>query len=67
LHEEKTYPTSAFTGKTWQIYSHKLSIISKKSKLMHIEMRYQAKIYAISDMPRKEKFPAFSPPIFFLK
>jgi len=31
---------------------------------MHNELRYQAKIQAISDMPRKEKkFPAFSPPI----
>jgi hypothetical protein len=36
-------------------YSHKLSIISKQSQLTHIELRYQAKIYAISDMPRKEK------------
>jgi hypothetical protein len=35
---------------------------------MHNELRYQAKIHAISDMPRKEKikFPAFSPPFFLL-
>jgi hypothetical protein len=34
---------------------------------MHNELRYQAKIQAIFDMPRKEKikFPAFSPSIFF--
>jgi hypothetical protein len=36
---------------------------------MHNELRYQAKIQAISDMPRKEKikFPAFSPPNFLFK
>jgi hypothetical protein len=35
---------------------------------MHNELRYQAKIKAISDMPRKEKikFPAFSPLIYFI-
>jgi len=43
------------TGKTWQIYRHNLSIISKHSQLMHKELRYQTKIQATSDMPRKEK------------
>jgi len=38
---------------------YKLSIISKQSQLMHNELRYQAKIQAISDMPRKNKFPNF--------
>jgi hypothetical protein len=42
-------------GKTWQKYSHKLSIIFKHSQLMHNELRYQVKIQAIFDMPRKEK------------
>jgi len=48
-------------------YSHKLSIISKQSKLMQKELRYQVKTEAISDMPRKEKFPAISPKFFFFK
>jgi hypothetical protein len=34
---------------------------------MHNELRDQAKIHAIFDMPRKIKFHAISPPIFFLK
>jgi hypothetical protein len=36
---------------------------------MHNELRYQAKIKAISDMPRKEKikFPTFSLLIYFKK
>jgi hypothetical protein len=33
---------------------------------MQKELRYQVKIQAISKMPRKEKFLAISPPIFFL-
>jgi len=34
---------------------HKLSIIYKHSQLMRNELRYQAKIHATSDIPRKEK------------
>jgi hypothetical protein len=47
-------------------YSHKLSIISKQSKLMQKELRYQVKIQAISNMPRKEKkkFHTISPQIY---
>jgi len=41
--------------KTLQMYKHKLSIISKHGQLMYNELRYQAKIQAISDMPRREK------------
>jgi hypothetical protein len=41
--------------KTWQIYRHKFVIISKHSQLMHNELRYQTKIQAISDLPRKIK------------
>jgi hypothetical protein len=33
---------------------------------MHRELRYQVKIHAISDMPRKRTNPAISPHIFFL-
>jgi hypothetical protein len=53
--------------KTWQIYSHKLLIISKQSQLMHNKLRYQAKIQAISDMPRKRKknLLQFLPIFFF--
>jgi hypothetical protein len=48
-------------------YSNKLSIISKQSKLMQKELRYQVKIQAISDMPRKEKkkFLQFLPQFLF--
>jgi hypothetical protein len=41
-------------------YSHKLSITSKQSKLMHKELRYQVKTQAISVMPKK-KIPTISP------
>jgi len=34
-------------------YSPKLSIISKQSKLIQKELRYQVKTQAISDMPKK--------------
>jgi hypothetical protein len=47
-------------------YSHKLSIISKQSKLMQKELRYQVKIQAISDMPRKEKISCNFSPKFFI-
>jgi hypothetical protein len=48
-------------------YSHKLSIISKQSKLMQKELRYQVKIQAISDMPKKEKnFLQFLPQFLFI-
>jgi hypothetical protein len=49
-------------------YSGKLSIISNQNRLMHNELRYQAKIQAISNMPRKEKkynFMQFLPNFFF--
>jgi len=49
-------------------YSHKLSIISKQSRLMHKELRYQVKTHAISDMAREEKkILQFLPPFFFIK
>jgi hypothetical protein len=41
--------------KTLGRYSHKLSIISKQSKLMHTELRYQVKTHTISNMPREKK------------
>jgi hypothetical protein len=34
---------------------YKLSIIYKQGQLMRNEVRYQTKIHAISDIPRKEK------------
>jgi hypothetical protein len=42
-------------------YSHKLSIISKQSRLMHKELRDQVKTHAISDMSREKRNPANSP------
>jgi hypothetical protein len=47
LHEERSYPTFAYTGKHLANYSHKLSIISKQSKLIPKELRYLEKIHAI--------------------
>jgi hypothetical protein len=52
-HEKRSYPTFTYTGKHLADYRHTLSIISKQSKLMHKELRYQVKTHAISDMPRK--------------
>jgi hypothetical protein len=49
---------------------HKLSIIYKHIQLMHNELRYQAKIYTISEKlskeKKKKKFRIFSPNFFFL-
>jgi len=54
--------------KTLGRYSHKLSIISKQSRLMHKQLRDQVKTHAMSDMPRKEKkILAISPHFFFFK
>jgi len=64
-HEKRSYPNFAYTGKHLADYSHKLSIISKHSRLMHKELRYQVKTHAISDMPRKKISCRFSPNFFF--
>jgi len=47
----------------------KLSNISKHSKLMLTELRYQVKIHTISNRPRDKKNPANSPNfiLFFLQ
>jgi len=45
----------------------KLSNISKHSKLMLTELRYQVKIHTISNRPRDKKNPANSPNFFFFK
>jgi hypothetical protein len=50
-----SYSTISYTGKYLANYSHKLSIISKQSKLIHKELRYRVKTHAISDMPRKRE------------
>jgi len=65
-HEERSYPTFAYTGKHLANYSHKLSIISKQSKLAHKELRYQVKTHAISDMPRKTEIPQILPIFIYL-
>jgi len=65
-HEKRSYPTFAYTGKHLIDYSHKLSIISKQSRLMHKELRYPVKTHAISDMPREKKNILHILPIFFL-
>jgi hypothetical protein len=53
-YEKRSYPTFAYTGKHLANYSQRHSIISKQSKLIPKELRYQVKIHAISDMPRKK-------------
>jgi hypothetical protein len=66
LHEERSYPTFAYTGKHLANYSKKLSIISKQSKLIPKELRYQVKIHANIDMPREKKISCkFSPTFIF--
>jgi hypothetical protein len=52
--------------KTLGQYSHKLSIISKQSRLMLIELRYQVKTHTISEKPRKKMSCKFSQFFFFL-
>jgi len=60
----------AYTGKHLANYSQKLTIISKQSKLIPIELRYQEKIHVqLSDKPRKsilQILPLFSL-FFFIK
>jgi hypothetical protein len=47
--------------------SHKFSIISKQSRLLHNELTYQVKTHAICDMLREKKISCkFSPIFFFL-
>jgi hypothetical protein len=55
----------SYTGKHLANYSQKLSNISKQSKLIPKEFRYQEKIHAISDMPREKKILQILPRIFF--
>jgi hypothetical protein len=64
-HEKRSYPTFAYTGKHLADYSHKLSIISKQSRLMHKELRYQVKTHAISDMPREKNILQILPIFIF--
>jgi hypothetical protein len=46
-HGKRSYPIFSYTGKHLANYSQKLSIISKQSKLIPKELRYQEKIHAI--------------------
>jgi hypothetical protein len=46
-HKERSYPSFTYTGKHLANYSHKLLIISKESRLIPKELRYQVKIHAI--------------------
>jgi hypothetical protein len=64
-HEKISYPTFAYTGKHLANYSQKLSNISKQSKLIPKELRYQEKIQAISDMPREKNILQILPNFFF--
>jgi hypothetical protein len=65
-HEQRSYPTFAYIGKNLANYNQKLSNISKQSKLIPKELRYQEKIHAIFDIPREKKISCkFSPNKFF--
>jgi hypothetical protein len=46
-HEKRSYLIFAYTGKHLANYNQKLSIISKQSKLIPKELRYQETIHAI--------------------
>jgi hypothetical protein len=67
-HEKRSYHTFAYTGKHLADYSHKISIISRQSKLIPKELRYQEKIHDTCNyLICQEKYPANSPQnIFFL-
>jgi hypothetical protein len=65
-HEKKSYPTFAYTGKHLANYSHKLSIISKLSRLMYTKLRYQVKTHTIYNMPREKNILQILPKTFFL-
>jgi hypothetical protein len=66
-HEKRSYPTFAYIGKHLANYSQKLSFISKQSKLIPKELRFQEKLYAIiCYAKRKEKSCKFSH-FFFLE
>jgi hypothetical protein len=65
-HEKRSYKCfPVYTGKHLADYSHKLSIISKQSRIMHKELRYQVKTHAISDMPREKNILQILPNFFF--
>jgi hypothetical protein len=64
-HEKRSYPTFAYTGKHLANYSQKLSIISKQSKFIPKELRYQKKLHAIIYYAkRKEKILQILPKFF---
>jgi hypothetical protein len=46
-------------------YSQKRSIISKQSKLIPKELRYQEKIHAIIRYAKRKRYPSNSPQILF--
>jgi hypothetical protein len=68
LREKRSYPTFAYTGKHLANYSQRHSIISKQSKLIRKELRYQEKIHVIiCYAKRKEKKSCkFSPNFLFI-
>jgi hypothetical protein len=63
-HEKRSYPTFAYTGKHLANYSQELSNISKQSKLIPKELKYQEKIHAISDMPSEKNILQILPNIY---
>jgi hypothetical protein len=65
-HEKRSYPIFAYTRKHLANYSQKLSIISKQSKLIPKELRYQEKIHAIILYAKRKNILQILP-IFFIK
>jgi hypothetical protein len=47
-------------------YNHKLSIISKHSRLMLTELRYQVKIHTLSNRPREKKILQILPKYIYI-
>jgi hypothetical protein len=64
-HEKRSYPTLAYTGKHLANYSQRLSIISKQSKLIPKELRYQEKRHAIICYTKRKKILQILPKYFF--
>jgi len=64
-HEKRSYPIFAYTGKHLANYSQKLSIISKQSKLIPKELRYQEKIHAIIWYAKRKNILQILPKFFF--
>jgi hypothetical protein len=65
-HEIRSYPIFGNIGKHLANYSQKLSIISKQSKLIPKELRYQEKIHAIIWYTKRKNILQILPNFLFI-